>query len=87
MRASRAKRATLRVGCEVRREDLDRDVAPQLAVARAIDLAHAAGAERREDRVWAELTAHHHRFSGRTPEGEATASAAGVSRNRTEADS
>ena len=40
-------------------QDLDRDVAPQLAVARAIDLAHAARAERRDDRVRAELTADH----------------------------
>ena len=31
---------TLGVCCEVRREDLDGDVAPQLAVVRAIDLAH-----------------------------------------------
>ena len=29
------------------RQDLERDVAPQLRVARAIDLAHAAGAEQR----------------------------------------
>jgi hypothetical protein len=31
--------------------DLDRDLAIQLRVARAIDLAHAAGAERRDDFV------------------------------------
>ena len=59
-RASRAKRdATLGVGREVRRQDFDRDVAPELAVARAIDLAHAAGAERRDDCVGPELTADH----------------------------
>ena len=43
----------------MRRQDLDRDVPPQLGVARAIDLAHAAGAERRDDRVRAELTVSH----------------------------
>ena len=34
------------------RQDLDRDVAPELRVARAIDLAHPARAERRKDSVW-----------------------------------
>ena len=47
-RFAREAGAALGVGCEVRRQDLDRDVAPELAVARAIDLAHAAGAERRD---------------------------------------
>ena len=55
---------TLGVRCEVRRQDLDGDVAPQLAVARAIDLAHAARAERRHDRVRPELTAHHRGLFG-----------------------
>ena len=43
----------------MRRQDLDRDVAPELAVARAIDFAHAASSERRDDGVRAELTADH----------------------------
>ena len=34
-----------RVGGDVRRQDLDRDVAPEPRVVRAIHLAHAAGAE------------------------------------------
>ena len=58
-RFAREAGAALGIGGEVRRQDLDRDVAPELAVARAIDLAHAAGAERRDDRVGAELTADH----------------------------
>ena len=50
---------TLGVCCEVRREDLDGNVAPKLAVVRAIDLTHAAGTEQGRDLVWAELTADH----------------------------
>ena len=38
-------------------QDLDRDVAIQLRVARAIHLAHAAGADRRGDLVGAEAGA------------------------------
>ena len=38
-------------------QDLDRDVAIQLRVARAIDLAHAAGADRHDDFVRAEASA------------------------------
>ena len=38
-------------------QDLDRDVAIQLRVARAIHLAHAAGPEGREDFVGAEASA------------------------------
>ena len=44
----------LGVGRKVRRQDLDRNVPPEFCVARAIDLAHATGAERRDDRVGAE---------------------------------
>ena len=38
-------REAIRVGGERHGENLDRNVAPQLGIARAIDLAHAAGAE------------------------------------------
>ena len=41
-------RQPIGVGDEGRRQDLDRDVAPQLRVARAIHLAHAARAEQRQ---------------------------------------
>jgi hypothetical protein len=41
--------APVRVGGELRREDLDGDLAPEARVSRAIDLAHPSGAERRED--------------------------------------
>ena len=50
-------REPLRVGGEGLGQDLDRDVAIELRVARAIDLAHAAGAERRQDLVRAEAGA------------------------------
>ena len=49
-RFAREPGAALRIGGEVRGQNLDRDVATEPAVARAIDLAHAAGAERRDDR-------------------------------------
>ena len=58
-RFAREAGAALGVGGEVGRQDLDGDVATELAVARAIDLAHAAGAERGDDRVGPELTIHH----------------------------
>jgi hypothetical protein len=44
----------IRIAREGVREHLDRDVPPEPRVARAIDLAHAAGAERREDFVGTE---------------------------------
>jgi hypothetical protein len=44
-------RAAIGVGAEDVGQDLQGDVAPQPAVARAIDLAHAARAERRDDLV------------------------------------
>jgi hypothetical protein len=47
------------IGREMRRQDLECDIAPQVAVVRAIDLTHAAGPERRDDRVWPESTADH----------------------------
>ena len=58
-RFAREAGAALGIGREVRRQDLDRDVTTELAVARAIDLAHATGAERRHDRVRAEVPADH----------------------------
>jgi len=45
---------SLRVCCHVGGQDLDRDVAPELLVARAIDLAHSALAEFGDDLVGAE---------------------------------
>ena len=50
-------REPIGVGGERLGQDLDRDVAIQLRVARAIDLAHAAGAEGRQDLVRAEAGA------------------------------
>src|SRR5437879_2513578 len=40
---------SVRVGDEELRQDLDRDLAPELCVARAVDFAHAAGADRADD--------------------------------------
>jgi len=39
---------------DARGKDLDRDVAPEARVAAAIDLAHASGADGRNDFVWTE---------------------------------
>ena len=44
-------REPLAVGRERVGQDLDRDVAPEPRVARAIDLAHAAGTQERDDLV------------------------------------
>ena len=41
--------AQLRIGGERARENLDRDGAVEARVARLVDLAHAAGAEQRDD--------------------------------------
>ena len=49
--------AALGVGRELRREDLDRDVAAEAGVAGAIDLSHPARADRREDLEGPELGA------------------------------
>ena len=57
LRLALKPREPLRIGGERLGQDLDRDVAIQLRVARAIDLAHAAGAERRQDLVRAEACA------------------------------
>ena len=48
-----------RIRGQRRRQNLDRYVAFQLAVARAVDLAHTAGAERRDDFVGPEAGAGH----------------------------
>ena len=54
--ASRSKRcAHVRSAEQVRRQHLDRDVAPEPRVAGAIDLAHPARAERRQDLVGTEF--------------------------------
>ena len=47
----------LGIGGDVRGHDLERDVAAEPRVARAIDLAHPAGAERRDDFVLRETAA------------------------------
>ena len=44
-------REAIRVGRELGRQDLDRDVAPELRVARAIHLAHAARADEALDAI------------------------------------
>src|SRR5437879_3668620 len=49
--------AQLRIGGELRWQDLDRDRPIEPRVARAVDLAHAAGSERRDDLVWPETNA------------------------------
>ena len=46
-----------RIAAERVGDDLDRDVAPQFRVARAIDFAHAASAQRRDDLIRTELAA------------------------------
>ncbi len=52
-------RQAVGVVCERFGEQLQRHVAPELGVAGAIHLAHATGAERREDLVMAERPADH----------------------------
>ena len=49
------------IGGKLRRKHLDRDLAPQPRVPRAIDLAHPSGAERREDLVWAKFLSRNER--------------------------
>jgi hypothetical protein len=55
--ASLEARAPLGIRCEFRRQDFHRDAAIEAYVARAIDLAHAAGAEWRDDLVRTQLGA------------------------------
>ena len=47
-------REPIGIGRKRRGQDLDGDLAPQFRVARAIDLAHATGTDRRDDFVDAE---------------------------------
>ena len=54
-RSNRASRSGSRA--EARGQDLDRDLAPELGVARAVDLAHPAPAEQRQDLEPAEASA------------------------------
>ena len=49
---------------EMIRQDLDRDVALQPAVAGPVDLAHAAGAKRRDDFIWTDVCAGGERHVG-----------------------
>ena len=64
-RFAREAGAALWIRREVRRQHLDGHLATELAIASAIDLAHATGAERREDLVWSKLTADHLGRTGR----------------------
>ena len=67
---------------ECARQDFDRDVAPELRVARAIDLAHAAGADPRLDLVDAQTASCEvHDRLGVVLTRRATSSTAGRSRN------
>ena len=63
------------VGDEQRRQDLDRHIASELCVARAVDVAHPAGAHQLHDLVRAEAIAALQRTAGhavdRRPLGEA----------------
>ena len=60
-RASCSKRREpVGVGGERRGQHLDRDLAAEPRVARAVDLAHPAGAERRDDLVGPQASAGHH---------------------------
>ena len=45
LRFARESRQAIRIAREEIRQDLDRDVAIELRIARAVDLAHPAGAE------------------------------------------
>src|SRR5262249_9814171 len=56
---------TLRVGREGAREDLDRHVTAELGVAGPVHLAHAAGAERRDDLVVSQAAAGVEAHGGR----------------------
>jgi hypothetical protein len=58
VRLALESRKAIRVGCELLREDLERDRPPEPCVDCTIHFAHAAGAERRIDLVDAEAAAH-----------------------------
>ena len=52
-------RKPIRIARHCARQDLDRDVAPELRVARAVHLAHAARAEQRLQMIRAQGVAAH----------------------------
>jgi hypothetical protein len=54
LRLAREARAAIGIGGEPGRQDLQRDVAPQLGVAGAVHLAHSARAEQADHVVGAE---------------------------------
>ncbi len=54
LRLALESREPVRISGEHFGKNFDRDVAVKLRIARAVDLAHSAGAERREDLVHAE---------------------------------
>jgi len=68
------------VRCEGGRQDFDRHLATELRVSGAIDLAHSARAERREDLIRTEATAcQRHVGSGRILDDSAgTATVSGI---------
>ena len=57
LRFAAEPRQSIRIAGQERRQDFQRDVAIELGVARAIDLAHTPGAERGEDLIRAESSA------------------------------
>jgi hypothetical protein len=57
LRLALEAREPLRIACDRLRQDFDRDVAIQRRIARAIDFAHPAGANRTDDLVRAETGA------------------------------
>ena len=57
LRLALEARDALRIVAEAIRDEFDRDVASKLRVARTIDLAHPAAAERRDDFIGAEAKA------------------------------
>ena len=59
------RREPLGVGAKSRGQDLDGDVAAEARIARSIHLAHAAGAEQRDDFVCAEARASGERHESR----------------------
>ena len=65
LRLAREAGEAIGIGSERLRQDLDRDVAIEPRVARAIDLAHAAGAEQRDDFVDVETRAGREEHEGR----------------------
>ena len=85
-RLAREAGAAFGIGGEVRWKDLDRHVATELAVARAIDLAHAAGAKWCDDAVRPELLSYHC-FSNRRACKGASDSGCGTFKKLQEADS